>query len=780
MGKESKASARKPTGKGTNSKRRSGTSRKPKGQLIIVESPTKIKTLRKFLGNSFTVVATKGHIIDLPKSKLGVEIEEDFKPQYKVIHGKGPIIKELVREAKKHATIYLAPDPDREGEAIAYHLLTRFDKVKGEVKRVRFNEITKKAVEQGLADADKIDMRKVFAQQARRILDRLVGYQVSPILWQTILRGLSAGRVQSVALRVICEREEEIAKFEPKEYWSISTVFGSDGSSFEADLFKIDGADVEIGSSEEAEKIVDEIRPNTFTVKAISRETRSRNPQPPYITSTLQQDVARQIGFSTQKTMIVAQQLYEGIDLGDRGAVGLITYMRTDSVRTAEEALTSLREHIGDRFGSEYLPSEPREFKSRKRSQDAHEAIRPTDLTLEPSSIREYLSTEQYKVYNLIYRRFVASQMTPAQYDQLKVDLEGGKYLFRAVDTRLKFDGYLKVYEEAGDDSADQSEKEREIPDLEENQEIAAGEVIPDQHFTKPPARYSEASLVKELERNGIGRPSTYAQIINTLKSRRYVELDKKRLIPTELGTTVNGILVSHFNDIFNVEFTAGMEDDLDRIEEGNDEWVDVLHEFYEKFSVSLSEVEDKIDEIKAETMRESDELCDKCGSSMIVKWGRNGQFLACSAYPECENTRPLNNEDNGKPVERDCPKCGEPLIYRQGRFGKFIACSAYPDCKYTESISVGIKCPAENCSGDLVQRRTRRGKLFFGCSEYPNCRFAVWYQPVARECPACGFAVMVEKETKRLGRHLACPNCKNTISSAEKETVAEYQNAYQ
>ena len=778
MDKEREATEREPTGTTKKNKSKSKSAGRLKGDLIIVESPTKIKTLKKFLGSKFTVLATKGHIIDLPKSRLGVEIEEDFKPQYKVIHGKGPIIKELVREAKKHQTIYLAPDPDREGEAIAYHLLTRFDKVKGEVKRVRFNEITKKAVEQSIEEAGKIDMRKVFAQQARRILDRLVGYQVSPILWQTILRGLSAGRVQSVALRVICEREEQIDSFEPKEYWTIAGVFGSQESQFEAGLFKLDGSDVEINSSVSAEKTVDDIRSKSFTVKTISRETRARNPQPPYITSTLQQDVARQIGFSTQKTMIIAQQLYEGVELGDRGQTGLITYMRTDSVRTAEEALVSLREYIGEKYGDSYLPSEPRRFKSRKRTQDAHEAIRPTDLSLDPSSIREYLSAEQFKVYNLIYRRFIASQMMPAQYDQLKVDLEGGPYLFRAVDTQLKFDGYLKVYEEAGDENGEEDSNTSQIPELNEGKEISLEDVIPDQHFTKPPARYSEASLVKELERNGIGRPSTYAQIINTLKSRRYVELDNRRLIPTELGTTVNGILVTHFDGIFNVEFTAGMEDDLDRIEEGNDEWVDVLHEFYERFARSLEEVEGKIDEIKTETMRESDELCDKCGAPMLVKWGRNGQFLACSAYPECKNTRPLNNEDNGRPVERDCPKCGEPLIYRQGRFGKFIACSAYPDCKYTESISVGIKCPADNCDGKLVQRRTRRGKTFYGCSKYPECRFAVWYKPVEKECPACGFAVMVEKETKRLGRHLACPDCKNTIQSAESEPVAEYQNA--
>jgi len=778
MDEERVAAERKPTGTKKKSKSKGKSAGRLKGDLIIVESPTKIKTLKKFLGSRFTVLATKGHIIDLPKSRLGVEIEEDFKPQYKVIHGKGPIIKELVREAKKHRTIYLAPDPDREGEAIAYHLLTRFDKVKGEVKRVRFNEITKRAVEQSIVEAGKIDMRKVFAQQARRILDRLVGYQVSPILWQTILRGLSAGRVQSVALRVISEREEQISSFEPREYWTISGVFSSMESQFEADLFKLDGSDVEIGSADDAENITDDIRSNSFTVKTISRETRARNTQPPYITSTLQQDVARQIGFSTQKTMIIAQQLYEGVELGDRGQTGLITYMRTDSVRTAEEALISLREYISEKYGDDYLPSEPRKFKSRKRTQDAHEAIRPTDLTLDPSSIREYLSAEQFKVYNLIYRRFIASQMTPAQYDQLKVDIEGGKYLFRAVDTKLKFDGYLKVYEEAGEENGEKDKNVCQIPELEEKQEISLNEAIRDQHFTKPPARYSEASLVKELERDGIGRPSTYAQIINTLKSRRYVELDNRRLIPTELGTTVNGILTTHFDEIFNVEFTAGMEDDLDRIEEGEDQWIDILHEFYGRFAKSLKEVEGRIDEIKSETMRESDELCDKCGSPMLVKWGRNGQFLACSAYPDCKNTRPLNNEDNGRPVERDCPKCGEPLIYRQGRFGKFIACSAYPDCKYTESISVGIKCPVDGCKGQLVQRRTRRGKVFYGCSEYPECRFAVWYKPVAQKCPSCGFAVMVEKETKRLGRHLACPDCKNTIQSAENKPVAEYQNA--
>jgi len=753
--------------------------RATKGDLIIVESPTKVRTLKKFLNRKYQVLATKGHILDLPKSKLGVDLDGGFTPHYSVIHGKGQIIRDLVKEAKSRQQIYLAPDPDREGEAIAYHLFLKLDKDPDTIKRVTFNEITKNAVLKGLEDATEIDMQKVYAQQARRVLDRLVGYQVSPILWQTIFSGLSAGRVQSVALRMICERETHINAFVPTEFWSIHSDFSTDdGSRFTAKLFRIDDKEVTISSSEEAGGFVDEIKKQQFSVARIAKDEKKRQPLPPYITSTLQQDASRQVGFSTQKTMIVAQQLYEGIELGSEGPVGLITYMRTDSVRTADEAITAARLSIESRFGKSYLPDKPRRFQARKRAQDAHEAIRPTDLANEPSKVKKYLTAEQFKLYNLIYNRFLASQMRSAVYNQIKVDIDGGRYRFRAVDTRLMFDGFLKVYEEAKDENGNSRDGYTILPDLGENQKLTLIEVTPRQHFTKPPARFTEASLVKDLEANGIGRPSTYAQIINTLKARKYVELDRRRLNPTELGTMVNNLLVKHFERIFNVEFTAAMEDELDKIEEGSDDWQKVLKDFYGPFSQNLEEVKGKIAEIKSETQKESDELCDKCGAAMIVKWGRNGQFLACSAYPDCRNTRPLDNDGNGEPVERDCPKCGEPLIYRQGRFGKFIACSSYPDCKYTESITTGVKCPREGCDGELSERRTSRGKLFWGCSKYPDCKFATWYKPAARECPACGFPMLVEKETKRHGQHLACPECKHVVKPAEEEPVTELENA--
>jgi DNA topoisomerase-1 len=578
---------------------------------------------------------------------------------------------------------------------------------------------------------------------------------------------------------MICEREAEIEAFVPTEYWSVSADFADDRDCrFTAKLFRIGEEEVSISSGDEADAVIEDIKSRRFAVSSIAREEKRRQPLPPYITSTLQQDASRQVGFSAQKTMIIAQQLYEGIELGAEGPVGLITYMRTDSVRIAEEAITAARKTIESRFGSAYLPKEPRRFRARKRAQDAHEAIRPTDLGLEPAAVRKFLTGDQYKLYNLVFNRFLASQMSQAVYDQVRVDIVGGKFLFRAVDTKLKFDGFLKVYEEAKGESGGNKEGETSLPDLSENQALSLLDVTPAQHFTKPPPRFSEATLVRELESNGIGRPSTYAQIISTLKTRKYVGLDRRRLCPTELGTVVNDILVKHFGRIFNVQFTAVMEDELDKVEDGHDDWQKVLSDFYDPFSQNLEEVKDKISEIKSETQRDSNELCDRCGAAMIVKWGRNGQFLACSAYPECKNTRPIDNEDNGEPVERDCPKCGEPLIYRQGRFGKFIACSSYPECKYTASITTGVKCPVEGCTGELSQRRTSRGKIFWGCTKYPECKYATWYKPVDRECPACGHSILVEKETKRHGPHLACPSCKHIVKATEEEPIAELENA--
>ncbi len=742
----------------------------------MVESPTKTKTLKKFLGRNYKIMATKGHIIDLPKSKLGVDIENDFEPQYLVIRGKKSVIDEIAKEAKKAGKVYLAPDPDREGEAIAQHLYSRLKDHNDNIYRITYNELTKDAVKRALKEAGQIDSDKVMAQQARRILDRLVGYKVSPILWKTVLRGLSAGRVQSVALKIISEREAEIEKFEPKEYWKIKAELATEkGDKFYAMLAKINGQDFEIGDQEQAEKACTEIRDAEFSVSEVKKERKKRNPLPPFITSTLQQDASNRLRFAPQKTMYIAQELYEGIDLGKEGAAGLITYMRTDSVRISEEALGQAREFIQAKFGDKYLPDGPRRFKSKKSAQDAHEAIRPTSLQYHPDEVKKYLSRDQYRLYTLIFNRFVASQMVPAEYDNLSVDIKAGDYLFRSTSSQIAFDGFLKIYQYQKNGNGKNGDDDSQVlPELREGDKLTLEELIPSQHFTKPPSRFSEASLVRELEQNGIGRPSTYAQIIHTLKNRKYVKSEKRVLIPTELGRTVNDILMEHFPHIFNIKFTAHMEDELDKVEEGKDDWVGVLREFYAPLSKSIDEVTPKLKKIKESLQEDAGQECEKCGSAMVVKWGRNGKFLACSNYPECRNTKPLNGEDGIEELDRECPKCGNKLVVRSGRFGRFIACSSYPDCDYTEAISTGVKCPREGCDGVLVEKRSRRGKQFFGCSNYPKCDYAVWNRPVEKKCPSCEHYFMLEKNTKKDGLHYKCPECNFVLKEEEEEQAAE------
>ncbi|MBD3380955.1 MAG: type I DNA topoisomerase [candidate division Zixibacteria bacterium] len=767
------------TSKKTAAKKKKKTTKKKTGpDLLVVESPTKTKTLKKFLGRKFKIMATKGHIIDLPKSRLGVDIDNDFEPRYIYIRGKKAVVDEILKEAKKARRIFLAPDPDREGEAIAWHLLGKLDKVNGSIHRVVYNELTKKAVQSAIETAGDIDDNKVMAQQARRILDRLVGYQVSPILWKTVLRGLSAGRVQSVALKIICEREEEVENFEPQEFWKVQGLFtAGKKDKFTAALFKVDGEDFLISSQEESDKVCADISKQDFSISSVKKEEKKRNPMPPYITSTLQQDASNRLRFATQKTMYVAQQLYEGVDLGDAGSVGLISYMRTDSVRISEEALQSARQHIAERFGEKYLPEKARRFKTKKSAQDAHEAIRPTSMEYPPEKIKQFLTPDQYKLYSLIYSRFLASQMNPAIYDSLTVEVEGGRYLFRVSTSQIKFDGFMKIYKTEKRDNGNGDDNENQVlPELEEGHKVDLKELDPTQHFTKPPPRFTEASLVRELEQNGIGRPSTYSQIISTIKNRKYIKLEKRKLMPTDLGKTVNRILIEHFEHIFNVDFTSHMEEELDKIEEGKDNWVDVLREFYKPFSETLETVEGKLGDIKQSTQETTDEVCEKCGSAMVIKWGRNGRFLACSAYPECKNTKPLNGEDKSqvKELERDCPKCGNKLVLREGKFGRFIACSTYPNCDYTEAISTGVKCSAEGCPGTFVERRSRRGKPFFGCSEYPKCTEAVWYRPIDRECPECGHYFMFEKKTKKDGLHLKCPKCNFILKLEDEEEKQE------
>lgn len=743
--------------------------------LVIVESPTKSKTLAKFLGKDFTIKASVGHVIDLPKSKLGIDLENGFQPEYTVIKGKAPIIKELKDAAKKSKAIYLAPDPDREGEAIAFHIASKLDKLDIPIYRVTFNEITKKAVLAGIENATEINQNLVDAQQARRILDRLVGYKVSPVLWRTVYRGLSAGRVQSVALRIICEREAEIDAFKPEEYWKFTAEFETaKKAKFTARLFKVDGQDFRVATGEEAEALKNDIVKQSYQVSSVEIDKKSRRALPPYITSTLQQDASIRLGYASSKTMAIAQSLYEGVEIGSEGQVGLITYMRTDSVRIAAEAVAAAKSYIVDTFGPDFYPETPNFYKTKKNAQDAHEAIRPTYLEHSPEKIKKNLTRDQYRLYELIWNRFLASQMSPAQFDQLTVDINGGKYQFRVTSSKVTFEGFLKVYSMTAEEDANGNGNGdvKKLPKLEKNDKVTMEEVSPTQHFTKAPPRFSEASLVKELEANGIGRPSTYAQIISTLKNRTYVEINQRRLFPTDLGKTVNGILVNEFPDIFSVQFTALMETELDRVEDGEFTWQGVLEEFYEPFSKRLIEVEGNQKEIKASTQKISDIACSKCGLPMVEKWGRNGRFLACTGYPECKSTQPLEGKEDMTTDEK-CELCGSPMVIKQGRFGKFTACSAYPECKNTKPLSAGMKCPKEGCDGDVVERRTRRGKPFWGCGKYPKCDFASWYKPVATKCPQCGSAYMVEKDTKKDGQHLYCPECHHkSIKQEEPETT--------
>ncbi len=729
--------------------------------LLIVESPTKTKALKKFLGKDFVVEASVGHVKDLPKKNLGVDIENDFTPSYEIIKGKKKIIDLLKSASKKAQTVYLAPDPDREGEAIAWHIAQEIQKSKAKILRASFNEITKEAVEEGIKNAGEIDLNRVNAQQARRILDRLVGYKISPVLWKTVYKGLSAGRVQSVALRIICEREETITHFVPQEYWSVTAILETkDKKSFPAKLVKISGKDFQISNQKGAEDVISDLKTKKYLVDKISQEERRRYPYAPYITSTLQQDAARQLYYPAQKTMKIAQELYEGVELGDQGSVGLITYMRTDSPRIAEVAKKSAKDFIQKNFGTDYIPSKPREYKSKKLAQEAHEAIRPTYLEQTPGEIKKFLTKDQFKLYQLIWNRFIASQMAEAVFQVTSVDIEAEKYLFRSSASQLLFDGFLKVYQDVKEENGDE-EEEFKLPGLKENELLHLLELIHKQHFTKPPPRFTEASLIKELEENGIGRPSTYAQIVYTIKQRNYVEAENRRLYPTELGKTVNLILVKNFPDIFEVKFTANMEEELDKIEEGEEKWVDVLKEFYEPFRLNLEKVENNKSKIQKLTQEKTEEICDKCGSPMIIRWGRNGKFLACSAYPDCKNAKPLDPSENGKVLtDKVCDLCGAPMMVKTSRYGRFLSCSKYPECKFTQPFSMGVNCPQEGCGGYLSERKTKRGKFFYGCSKYPQCKFATWDKPIAENCPNCEAKFLVMKSSKTKGDYLKCLKC--------------------
>lgn len=745
--------------------------------LIIVESPAKARTIGKYLGRSYQVIASVGHVKDLPKTKLGVDVDKGFVPNYVVIRGKAPVLKEIKAKAKAAEKIYLAPDPDREGEAVAWHIAEELRSLKnGQVFRVLFNEITESGIKKALKSPGEIDLRKVNAQQARRVLDRVVGYQLSPLLWEKVRRGLSAGRVQSVAVRLVCEREREREAFETKEYWSITTMLkGEKTDPFFAKLHSIQGKAVEISNGEDANKVVDSLKEKQFLVSDIEQKERKRNPLPPFITSRLQQDAARKLHFSPKRTMVLAQQLYEGIAIGDEGPVGLITYMRTDSTRIADEALEQVRGLIKETIGPEYLPAKPPVYKTQKSAQEAHEAIRPTSVMRTPDTLKDTLGRDHYRLYELIWRRFVASQMMPAKVAVTRVDITAGEYLFRATGTQVIFSGHQKIYREGKDldpegttQATSDDDTENILPALTTGYRLyvdAEEGVNAKQHFTQPPPRYNEAILIRDLEDKGIGRPSTYASIVATIQDRTYVEKDEGRMKPTELGRIVNDLLVEFFPGVLDVAFTAKMEGQLDQIEDGEREWVETVREFYQPFAERLEIAREKMRNVKREEVA-TDILCEKCGESMVVKWGRFGRFLACSGYPECKSTKEFTEDASGeiavleKPevtVDETCEKCGSAMVIKTGRFGKFLACTAYPECKTTKAIGIGVKCSEQDCDGDIVQKRTKKGRMFYACNRYPKCEFSLWSRPVNKPCPSCGAPFLIEKPRKQAEPEILC-----------------------
>lgn len=694
--------------------------------LVIVESPSKAKTIGKYLGSKFIVKASMGHVRDLPKSQIGVEVENDFNPKYITIRGKGSILKELKDARKKVKKVYLAADPDREGEAIAWHLAHALELDDTEDCRVVFNEITKQAVKDAFKTPRKINMDLVNAQQARRILDRLVGYKISPLLWKKVKKGLSAGRVQSVAVKIILDRENEIDDFIPEEYWSITAKLTADGNPFEAKFHQLNGAKTELGSEAEVQAILKQIENADFTVKEVKEKERSRNPSAPFTTSSLQQEAARKLNFRASKTMSVAQQLYEGVDLGKEGTVGLITYMRTDSTRIAASAQEEAKEYIVGKYGEAFAPETPRNYsKKAANAQDAHEAIRPTSILRDPDSIKSFMSRDQFRLYKLVWERFVASQMSSAVLDTLSVDIAAGDTIFRAAGSKVRFQGFMKVYVEGNDDGT--TEEDRLLPPLKNGDRLQKQEIEPKQHFTQPPPRYTEARLVRTLEELGIGRPSTYAPTLETIQKRGYVAIEEKKFMPTELGELVIEQMEEFFPEILNVEFTANMEGDLDHVEEGSEDWVKVLAEFYESFEKRLEFAEEEMKEIEIED-EVSDEICEKCGKPLVYKLGRFGKFLACSGFPDCRNTKPII-----KDIGVTCPKCKE---------------------------------------GHVVERRSKKGRIFYGCDKYPECDFVSWDKPSAKPCPSCG-SLMVEKRNKQ-GTRLQCTSCdhQEPVEEPEEETA--------
>src|SRR5664280_1087723 len=797
--------------------------------LVIVESPAKAKTINKYLGKDYVVKASLGHIKDLPKRDLAVDVDHDFEPHYEVIEGKKKLISELKAAAKKVDEIYLAADPDREGEAICYHLQEELQDKKGVVKifRVMFNEITKKAVQKAFETPTQVNKNLVDAQQARRVLDRLVGYKISPLLWDKVRRGLSAGRVQTVALRVIVEREREIRAFLKNEYWTVDAdLLAKKNPVLTARLIRANEETPVLGNQEVTDSVVTQLDGADYVVKSVATREKKRNPVAPFITSTLQQESARKLRFSVKRTMMLAQRLYEGIEIGKEGAVGLITYMRTDSVRVGDDAISDVRQYIGERYGTQFVPPGPNIYKGKKDAQDAHEAVRPTSMAYAPEAVEKYLAEDEMKLYRLVWNRFVASQMMPALFDQTTIDVtargkDAVEYTFRATGSVPRFDGYPKVYQE-GKDQADEEDEElkHRLPAVTEGELLRFKTIKPEQHFTEPPPRYNEATLVKRLESDGVGRPSTYASILSTIQEREYVKKEGGRFQPTELGKVVTDLLLESFADIFEVKYTARMEEELDEIEEGKLDWRVAMAEFYEKFDRDLKHAEEHMTDIKR-MEKPTDLTCEKCGKPLVIKWGKHGSFIACTGYPECTYTRELtvdlpdvDKADLGEqgdeeycencgrpmvlkkgrfgtfyacsgypdckttkpvggqqkkpdqPLDEKCPNCGSHLVLKTGRFGEFTACSNYPTCKYVKQKTIGVKCP-ECSEGEIIERRSKKGKTFYGCNRYPDCTFVAWGKPVPEKCSECGSPYMVEKWLKA-GAVWQCPNpeCKHKVEA--------------
>jgi DNA topoisomerase-1 len=742
--------------------------------LLIVESPAKTRTLKKFLGRGYAVEASVGHVRDLVKKGKDMGIGPDYEPRYEVLAAKKDVVKKLRQAASEAETVFLAPDPDREGEAIAWHIAEILSEAK-DVRRVTFNEITKGAVLKALANPRTIDLKKVDAQQARRVLDRLMGFRLSPLLWDKVKQGLSAGRVQSVALKMVCDRQAEIDAFKSEEYWNLGAdLKAAVPPPFSARLSRIDGKKAEVDNGEDAARIVRDLESGKFVVGKVERKESRQKPLPPFITSRLQQEAARRYGFSVKRTMGIAQGLYEGKEIGDRGQIGLITYMRTDSTRVADEALTGGRDYIGTTYGDDSLPEKPNVYSSKEGAQDAHEAIRPTSFDLPPDSVRDFLKDEDFKLYKLIWDRFIASQMLPALFDVTQVDIENGRYTLRASGKVLKRPGFLAVYRETPDEDAPVAEDSQEgmLPALREGETLERVKVTADQKFTQPPAQFSEATLVKTLEENGIGRPSTYATILSVLTDRDYVERLEGRFRPTQLGTLVNGMLQTGFHDILNEGYTAALEVQLDHIEDGTLAWKQAVADFDVKFSKDLETAGEQMPNVKKDGIP-LDEKCPDCGSGLVMRFGRFGPFVACSTYPECKYSRNIDETpaaapaDGSAPAEEEvppCELCGKPMALKRSRFGTFYGCTGYPECKNIRKtgpkpsapIPTGVPCP-ECGKGEIVEKKSHRGKTFWSCGRYPDCKFSLWKKPVSRDCPQCNAKFLLEKVTKKHGLQYVC-----------------------